>query len=204
MKRTKPLRSPHQQLWSTTQLSAFSGEHDSIRPIRAVTEENIFKYPTYLSQRSFVVQVAQVHNHDSVSGKRTMAVFIEDLATKLWRLPSQIESVYHEYVQRAGMPFHELRAIFKKHFEPLVILRDHEIVSKGDHLRTDLRDGDAGSGQMPIAVLWYRAAPKTNHADVLWTVLEEQKTHHDLRVAEHELVRCGLIHKTLYRVDFKM
>lgn len=32
MKRTKPLRSSHQQLWST-QLSALSGEHDSIRPI---------------------------------------------------------------------------------------------------------------------------------------------------------------------------
>jgi len=57
---------------------------------------------------------------------------------------------------------------------------------------------------MLIAVLWQRPASETDHADVLWAINEEQKSHHDLRVTEHELIGCVLIHKALHRVDFKM
>src|SRR6185437_15996108 len=98
MEHAKSLRSLRQRLQGMTELFAFSREHNSIRPIR--TEKNVSKYSTYLSQRGLVVQVAEVHNQDSVSGKRAITVFIEDLATKLWRLPGQIESVDYEHIQR--------------------------------------------------------------------------------------------------------
>ena len=82
--------------------------------------------------------------------------------------------------------------------ESCVIRRYAEGIPKSDDMRIDLDSSDVGAGQMPIAELGQRSTAQTEQQYAFGARVEEQESHHLLRIHQIQLVRLADLHGALY------
>ena len=141
----------------------------------------------------------QVDHQNSTGRQRLIAIVVKAFAGQMRRLPVPVEAIDHQDIEWCGAVVHESGAIAALDLESAIIRRKVEIVTHRDHSRIDLGHRNGRLRQMAIAELGERTAAKSNHADRDRRRMEQQKTHHHLCVAQHQIVRSIDRHFALQR-----